>query len=68
MKKHSFHLVRSAIGEKETDDILCRAEQERQRAEKVKALCFRIFGIWYSPQKLTDDLMWQNCKDAPGIV
>ena len=65
----AFHLVRSAIGVKETDDILRRAEQERQRAEKVKALCFRIFGIWYSPQKLTtDDLMWQNCKDAPGIV
>lgn len=41
----AFRLVRSAIGVKETDNILRRAEQERQRAEKVKALCFRIFGI-----------------------
>ena len=29
----SFHVVRSAIGTKETDDILRRAEEERKRAE-----------------------------------
>ena len=29
----SFHIVRSAIGAKETDDILRRAEEERKRAE-----------------------------------
>ena len=29
----SFHIVRSAIGTKETDDILRRAEEERKRAE-----------------------------------
>ena len=29
----SFHIVRSAIGEKETDNILHRAEEERKRAE-----------------------------------
>ena len=29
----SFHIVRSAIGEKETDNILRRAEEERKRAE-----------------------------------
>lgn len=29
----AFHLVQSAIGVKETDDILRRAEQERQHAE-----------------------------------
>ena len=29
----SFHIIRSAIGMKETDDILRRAEEERKRAE-----------------------------------
>ena len=29
----SFHIVRSAIGTQETDNILRRAEEERKRAE-----------------------------------
>lgn len=55
--EEAFHLVWSAIGVKETDDILRRAEQERQRAEEGKSTLLSQFRDLILAQKLTDDLM-----------
>ena len=37
-------------------------------AEEGKSTLLSQFRDLILAQKLTDDLMWQNCKDAPGIV